>query len=412
LNLSLNTMAPASAIYQDTAKQAKRFQDEYNSISNKINKNRTEYETKVSEGRAVLFALANATEPTLGALSFSSRTGKRFESQANLGTPFGDAWFDKVQYITFPDELSAVQALENDEVDIVLTKDGLSAASFSRLKDVGEITLSRNQTRSARFLAFNHANPYLAEPALHQALACALGPQVLNKALDESVAPLPTFVLDDFWRADDVSLPCAGETEASRLENAVEILKSAGYSWGTEPALDVAGFDLRDPNGKALPTFTLLTPKNDYLRVKVAVQILRQANALGLSLDVLQSDTDEMMYAVYGSRDYDMALLGWRLSAYPAYLCEWFTPSEQNPFAYNGSRLKAECEAWNMTSDLDEARKHSFEIQSILAQDLPAIPIYVNLRVDAYRNIYYPFEKILDGLSGLYGAPVFAVPNP
>ena len=78
--------------------------------------------------------------------------------------------------------------------------------------------------------------------------------------------------------------------------------------------------------------------------------------------------------------------------------------------AYNGSKLKAACEAWGQTSDLEEAKVHVSEIQSVLMQDLPLIPLYTGVRVDAYRNIRYPFEDVVDGLSGLYAAPALAIP--
>lgn len=412
LNLSLNTMAPASKAYQDTSRQAKRFQEELNSIANKIDKNRTEYETKLAAARGALFVLANATEPTLGAWMYASRIEDSFENQANFGTPFGDPWFDSVRYITYPNELRAVQALENDDVDIILTPEGLSLNSVSRLEDEPGITLSRSITRSARFLVFNHANPYLAEPPLHQALTCMLDPQALSESLDDSAVPLSGFVLDGIWRSEEASLPCADETGGARLKQAVNVLKTAGYSWSTEPAPDSAGMGFRDPGGNDLPRFTLLVPEDDPLRVSAAEYIAQQADVLGLSLEVRQSDSDTLLYAVYGSGDYDMALLGWRLSAYPAYLCEWFTPIEQNPFDYKGSRLKTECEAWNSTNDLERARVHASEIQSILALDLPLIPLYVVLRTDAYQNIYYPFENLIDGLARLYGAPTLAIPIP
>ena len=121
---------------------------------------------------------------------------------------------------------------------------------------------------------------------------------------------------------------------------------------------------------------------------------------------------------VYGSGNYDLAILGWHLSAYPSYLCEWFMPLDQNPFAYNGSRsslgggerLVTACAAWSQVDDLDMAKHHAFEVQSVLMEDLPLIPLYANARVDAYRNIRYPFAKPVDGLGGLYGAPELAIP--
>jgi ABC-type transport system substrate-binding protein len=207
-------------------------------------------------------------------------------------------------------------------------------------------------------------------------------------------------------------LPCTGKIGETRLDQAVMILKSAGYSLSKEPVSDTTDVELRNPEGNLLPSFTLLAPEDDPLRVEIALYIAQQAKLLGLTVDVRQSDHNNLLYAVYGSGGYDMALLGWSLSLYPAYLCEWFTLAEENPFAYDGSGMRAACEAWNETSDLELARTQASEIQSILAQDLPLIPLYADVRTDAYRNIRYPFNGLLDGLSGLYGAPALAIPIP
>ena len=86
-----------------------------------------------------------------------------------------------------------------------------------------------------------------------------------------------------------------------------------------------------------------------------------------------------------------MALLGWNVSEYPGYLCDWF--KDGNPFGYQSDRLQSACEALNSTSDLSTAQKDVYEIQSILAQDLPFIPLYSGITYDAYRNIKYPFDS-------------------
>jgi ABC-type transport system substrate-binding protein len=414
LNLSLNTMAPASTVYQDTSKQAQKLQDELNSVYNKLEKARTEYETKLAEARAALFALANTGEPTLGPWQFESHIEGNFENQADLGTPFGDPWFDHVRYITYPNEAVAVSALLHDEVDVILTQAGLSPDSVDRLEVASEITLSRNATRSARFLAFNYANPYLADSALHQALACMINPLALAEELNGEVAPLAGFVLDDFWQSQDAVLPCAGAADHMRLVEAVGVLKAAGYSWDEEPGPNTAGKGLKAPDGSLLPKISLLSPTYavDTQRAEAALYIARQASLLGVELDVRLGSADELLYDVYGSGNYDLVLLGWRLSAYPAYLCEWFVPSDGNPFAYNESRLNSTCEAWGQTSNLEAATAHASDVQAILMQDLPLIPLYTNMRVDAYRNIRYPFEDVVDGLSGLYAAPALAIPIP
>ena len=408
----LDTMAPASDSYQNTKNSADSLQNELNFVANQTDKARTEYETRLAEARAALFLLTNDDEPVLGAWVFAKQGRNTFENLAILGTPFGDPWFDRVQYITFESESDAVEAMQNDAVDIMLTPDGLSSPSVVRLEGDPAITLAHNLTRSARFLAFNEANPYLNDPALRQALACMLDPQALNKVFEGEAASLADFVLSEFWHADEVTLPCTGLNRNARLRQSVTILKDAGFSWIREPTPNDAGSGLGNPAGSPFPVLTLLTINNDPLRVQAAFYIAEQMQTLGAPVDVKQTDYDDLMYSVYGSRDYDMAILGWRLSAYPSYLCDWFMPVEQNPFVYNGSRLISVCEAWSQTGELEAAKLHVKEIQSILMQDFPLIPLYVHVRTDAYRNIHYPFGEVLDGLAGLYGAPIYAVPNP
>ncbi|MFZ5912402.1 MAG: ABC transporter substrate-binding protein [Chloroflexota bacterium] len=414
LNLSLNGMAPASQQYQQTVKQAEDIQEELNSIDHQRDKAREKYEAQLASARAALYALPNAMEPTLGAWKFESRIDGAFENMANFGTVYGDPWFDKARYIVYPDEAQAVEALLDDEADLILTPDGLSPEAVPQLAGDPAITVSRNSSRSARFLAFNQANPYLAETTLRQALACMLDSPSLAQALGGQALPLTSFVLDAYWQAGDLSMPCAGLPAEVRLAKAVRLLKSAGYAWEKEPAPGVSGKALTAPDGNALPRLTLLAPASgeDALRAQAADYIAGQAGLLGFDLEIKPADLDTILYAVYASGSYDLAVLGWRLSAYPAYLCDWFTPAGQNPFAYSGSRLKSACEAWAGTSDLDEAQIRAAEVQSILMEELPLVPLYVEARYDAYRNLRYPFTGVLDGLGGLYGAPEEAIPNP
>lgn len=412
MNLSLTAIPQESLSYSTLAKKAHRLKDDLVGVRNQLAKKRSEYETILADARAFLFKLDNPNEPTLGPWKYSKRLKGRFENQANLGTPYGDPWFDYARYITYPDEASAVMALVKDQVDLILTAPGLSPASVSLLEEYPEIALSRSMTRSGRFLAFNHANPYLGDPVLHRALACMLDQKMLVESLGSEAAPLSGFVLDDFWQYEQVALPCVAETEAGRLIEAIRLLKAAGYSWDSEPSLAGEASELRAPNGNTLPDFSLLSLQQDPVRGIAAVYIAKQAAMLGITLDVHSRNSDDLLYAVYGSGGYDMALLGWRLSKYPAYLCEWFMASGENPFAYYRGSHRSGCEAWAQANDLDSAKSYAFEAHSALMQDLPLIPLYVNVRVDAYRNIRYPFTETIDGLGGLYGAPELAVPIP
>ena len=414
LGLSLNTMAPSSQTYQNTASQATRIQEDLNSVNNRLAKIRNEYELQMADARQTLFALGNASEPTFGPWKFESRISGALKNSVVLGTPFGDPWFDSVQYVKVADETSAVELILADEIDVILAPSGLSPQSVMRLNANPEVTISGNNSRKARFLAFNQANPYLAEATLRKAIACLLAPQELVEHLNGEAAALTGFTLSGIWQEAGATLPCQGETSETRLERATQLLKDAGYSWEVEPAPAVGPVGLKAPDGSALPVFNLLAPAAEYdsLRASTAGYIAQQVQLLGINVNVQLSEMDAVLYAVYGSGKYDMALLGWQLSSYPAYMCGWFIPSGENPFSYRGSRLTSECEAWGQTTNMGQARAYASEAQSILMADLPILPLYVEIQYDAYRNIRYPFMAVTGGLAELYGAPALAIPVP
>jgi len=412
LTLSLNTTLPASTAYVETLRAINNLQNDLNSVYNQLQKNRGEYETKLAEARTYLFEIISDKEPTLGAWKFSKRTTNVLENQVNLGAPSVQPWFDSVKYISYPSESAAIEALRSADVDILILPDGLSPNGLAQLGVNPEITLSRNITRSARFLAFNQANPYLADPILRQALACVLDPDALIEELGGNAAPLSRFVLDEFWQNKDLSLPCSASSANTRLLSAVRILKDGGYSWDQEPGENIAGIGLKRPGEFYVPSLTILTPEHDDFRYQAAQYIAQWAHLLGLTVEVQTRTPDDLLFSVYGAGDYDLALLGWHLSAYPFYLCDWFLPWDGNPFAYNGDGLRPACDAWAQSSDLETARTYATEVQSILMSDLPLIPLYAEVRIDAYRNVRYPFSEVIDGLGGLYGAPDLAIPIP
>jgi ABC-type oligopeptide transport system substrate-binding subunit len=119
---------------------------------------------------------------------------------------------------------------------------------------------------------------------------------------------------------------------------------------------------------------------------------------------------DEIVYAVYSSQKYDMALMGWRLGEYPAYLCDWF--GGENRFLYNSDRLGAVCEALEAEAKPEAARQVVAQIESALTSELPFIPLFTVTQADVYRNLSYPAPTLTNGWTGLYGAPAYAIPAP
>jgi ABC-type transport system substrate-binding protein len=362
-----------------------------------------------------VYALDSSGEPTFGPYMAGLRETGMLTNVMNQQYPLDAPGFKQVVYIAFAEDAMSAESMMGSEVDAILDPAGLSSDWIARLPEAG-FAISKQPTSSARFLVLNPSNPYLADKTLRRALSCMVENTFF--LLGVEFEDLPSFVPPDnlFWSNAQAVKPCAGLDPQDSFDQIIAILKSGGYEWDEEPTVDASraglnimgGSPLRMPNGNVLPPIGLLTSSSDPRQEKFASRWVERLSLLGLDVDLQMAASQEINYAVYSSGNYDMVILGWRLSAYPGYLCEWF--EAPGPFAYNGDRLTSACEALKGTGDLDAARRSVFEIQSILMEDLPFIPLYSGFRYEAYRNVRYPFEKIWNGILGLYGAPWLATP--
>ncbi len=410
LNTSMATTPMPAADLRQAQANLTRQQGDLDQVANDLAKVQANLDEAMKAARESLYTLNHTNEPTLGNWIPVGQKNGAWINKVNPAHPFGEPHFDSASYQFFLSEDDAVTAFVNRNTDLILEPDGLSQNAIGQISNHSTaFFVKASPTRNLRFVIINQGNSNIADPILYQALACMVNRQNLPNLEGQIVLP-DSFTVSDgpFSNHADSIFPCKGLDDASRMAQAVKLLSSAGYSWSRPPSGIVTGQGLKLPNGQTFAPITLLAPKSDSLRILAAVDFQQLVGLLGIPLIAQQVSQDEINYAVFSSHQYDMALLGWRVSEYPGYLCDWF--GDGNPFHYDGSRLKSACGALNSTNDLNQAQKQVYEIQSILAQDLPFIPLYSTVIYDAYRNISYPFSNVLGGLSEIYGAPSLAIP--
>ena len=378
------------------------LQGEMNFAQNNLNKLLEEDAAQVKSAQQALYALVDKEEPTLGVWMPAEAQNDVWVNKVNSDFPFGTPNFDRSTYRFFENEKAALTAFQNGEVDFIL----------SPIQNI-PADAKYNPSYSARFLVFNPLNGYLADPAFRSALACMVDRNMLaTDVLQNKVAPLDSFVLSSQWHDANLKDACADMDKSARIEHTSKLLRDAGYSWAQEPNSESAGQNLIMSNGEAFPKITLLAPSKeaDPLRYAAAKYVAEQAQYLGVSFAVQEVSINDVVYAVYSSQKYDMALIGWRLSEYPAYLCEWF--GGENLHLYNSTRFKTACDTLGAESSLDGARQAVGQIEAALMSESPFIPLFSVIQADVYRNISYPVTNILNGWIGLYGAPSYAIPAP
>jgi len=293
----------------------------------------------------------------------------------------------------------ALQALADDRIDLFLSPRALSAAEVAALSQDPDIRFLESRRNDIRFLAFNRQHSPLDDVELRRALACLIDPAALTASLAEG-AVVPAFGWippeNSGWDVGRIEPPCSGLDASARLAAGMRILQKAGYVWEQEPSPNHAGSGLILPSGADFPPLTILAPSEDASRVDAASYIADAAQQLGIPLQVEILPADELFFRVYGVREYDLAILGWRLSLYPDYLCRFFTGD--NPYHLQNPALDEKCAAFLSTAEIAEARELLFQIEVLLWDDLPALPLFSSKMTEAYRRLLLPFENYWGGI--------------
>jgi peptide/nickel transport system substrate-binding protein len=386
----------------------KRMQDELNYARNNNKKLLDEYAAQVESAQKNLYDVKDDQEPMLGTWMPAGEENGVLINKVNPDFPFTKPNFDRAVYHIYDNDDAAINAFQNGEMDFILSPNDL-------IREVKDAKYSSSY--SARFLVFNPLSPQLADPVLRIALSCMIDREVLAMdVLQNYATSLDSFLLSSQWHDPSLKDACAGMDKSSRIAYAVKVLKEAGYSWTQEPGVDSAGQNLLISNGEAFPKITLAVPskEEDALRFAAAKYVAGQAQYLGIPFAVQEMSINDVVYAVYSSQKYDMALMGWRLSEYPAYLCQWIIGGGQKLYLDNSGRLKSTCDALEGESNLDRARQAFYQIEALLMSELPLIPLFTVTHADVYRGLSYPAPaaNVINGWDGFYGAPSYAIPGP
>jgi peptide/nickel transport system substrate-binding protein len=307
----------------------------------------------------------------------------------------------------FYERAEAVQALFNNEIDFILSPQPLSLDEIEKLSKDPTTYFAENRRNDIRFLTFNHHKKNWGDVALRRAISCLIDPETLaNEKLDERVIPALGWVAPENtgWHSSIISPPCAGMDADARLAEGIRTLQKAGYAWLQTPSPNHAGSELLLPSGEEFPAITIFAPEEDSSRTEAASYITEVVQRLGIPVEQKNIPTDELFYKVYGTNDYDLAIIGWSLSLYPDYLCDFF--AAENPYNYSNAAVDESCNQFLEINDPALAREKLFEIEILLWDDLPAIPLFSSKITEAYRNIYLPFGNYLGGFAPtLYGVP-------
>ena len=323
---------------------------------------------------------------------------------------------------------AAILALTNGDIDFVFNPLGLEKGFQDRIMAAEDVQIVTNPDNGMFYMGFNVRKAPMSIPEFRRAVATVIDKEFVAQTILQGAA-IPMYALvpeaNAAWHNPNVSRLGQGLSRGERIEQAVALLKSAGFTYEQEPQVgedgsfvSMPGQGLKMPDGSDVPAIELIAPSAGYdpLRATFAIWIERwlndlgipvRANLLGFNLivDKLFSDTV--------AQDLDLWILGWSLNLFPDYL-ETFFHSRNAPENQDGgnnwggySNPEYDDLSFKLLSEttIEGARETVLRLQEFLADDLPYVPLFTIPKLDSYRpsRIEFPYTSVLGGLEGQSG---------
>ncbi|MBW2613361.1 MAG: ABC transporter substrate-binding protein [Deltaproteobacteria bacterium] len=283
----------------------------------------------------------------------------------------------------------AILALKKGNIDMFWW--GLQPGYLDDLTRDPDIAVFHNQKSALYYMGFNLRRPPFDDVVLRRAIATIIDKDFIISRILQGYGTILHSVVppgNQFWHNPQVPHYGDGLNHEQRLKLAYDMLKAAGYSW-TEPPVDpdgnvTKGKELHLPDGKPMERFTILTPPADYdpRRAFAGLMIQEWLRNMGLPAYARPMAFSALLQQVKGKRDFDAFILGYgSLNLDPDYVGTFFYSKQDKERGWNmsGYRNKTFDTLRNKQRgemDRDKRREMLWEMQRILLEDVPYIPLY------------------------------------
>jgi peptide/nickel transport system substrate-binding protein len=337
-----------------------------------------------------------------------------------------------VVYSIYGTQDAAVLALANGEVDFLLNSLGLQRGLREQVVGNPDLGAFQNPSNGWRYLAFNVRKSPNDIQEFRQAVATLIDKEYLtNRVLQGTALPVYGMVPEGnaFWYNADAPKWGFEMDRKARFEAAMELLKSAGFSWDVEPVWNeddeviTPGSTIKDPEGNELEEIELLTPSAGYdpMRATAGIWIAQWCNEVGIPVKPNPTGFNTILPLVFepdpatGEIEFDWYILGWSLGnpALPDFHESFFACANDareggfNTPGYCDADFDALTQQFLSAQTLDEARGYVWALDNKLAEDVPYVTLFTAPILEFYAKarVGYPFVESLDGLQNLNGVP-------
>ncbi len=294
---------------------------------------------------------------------------------------------------------SAVLGLFTGSIDMYWW--GLEENYIHDLDSHKDITVFVNPRSALYYLGLNVRKRPFDNPYFRKVIALLIDKPFIMKRIIQGYAELANSIVpsgNTFWYNPNVPTYGGELSREKRIRSAFKILRDSGYTWELPPVGKdgkvVRGRGMRYPDGTPMKTLTIMTPPAEYdpRRAMVGNMIQQWLQMLGMPVATTTYPLKQIIKKVKTEHDFDGAVLGYgNLSLDPDYLRNFFIsknnrPNGWNTSGYSNPQFDQVAEESADALDVEKRRRLIWQMQDMVINDVPWIPLYSPKVVEGARN--------------------------
>ncbi len=351
-----------------------------------------------------------------GAYVYMKKNPYFFGTGKKIGDYTLGPYVDSILFKIYGTSDVAILALKKGDIDMFWWE--IQPGYIKDLEAQPDIEVFLNKKSALYYLGFNVRKPPFDDKILRQAIATLINKEfIITRILQNYGSSMRSIIPSGniFWYNPHVRQYGLGLENEERFKTAYELLKKVGYTWDKEPVISekgiVEGQGIHLPDGNLMENFVILTPPADYdpKRAFAGMMIQEWIRKMGLPAFARPMSFNSLLDRVKGKHDFDAFILGYgKLNLDPDYLRTFFDseynkPRGWNMSGYNNPDFDKIAKKQLSIIDEEERKKLIWEMQAILMEDIPYIPLYNPYILEAVsKKRFKGWVEKVDGIGNIW----------
>lgn len=299
----------------------------------------------------------------------------------------GKPGLDEIILKVIPNENTLFVQLQTGEIHGF---DGANTTQHKRLSRLPGVIISVTEALAWEHLSLNISNLILQDKRVRQALALAIDKDALSEKIYHGLwKPAYSDQTPLLWAFNPkVKTALPYDVKKARL-----LLEEAGWK-------DTDGDGIRERNGQKLQ-LEICTTAGRPNRERTEVVLQQYFKQIGVNLKIKNYNAS-LLFGNYddggilATGKYEIAMYAWVAAPDPDNYTLWSSkqipPEGQNVTRFVNSRIDELTEAGTRTVDRNERKKIYYEIQEILTEEVPVIPLLYWANIDPHTERLLNFK--------------------